>query len=95
MKHIKTPQELNKASENLNTGSSTTGSSTISDVSISKNYFIEQFNKLPKCYHKEWVDIDELKKVYSYDDIQKFIKLGWIESDGAEYDMARPSFKLK
>lgn len=85
MKHIKTPQELNEASENLN----------ISDVSISKNYFIEQFNKLPKCYHKEWVDIDELKKVYSYDDIQKFIKLGWIVSDGAEYDMARPSFKLK
>ncbi len=28
-------------------------------------------------------------------DIQKFIKLGWIESDGAEYDMTRPSFKLR
>ena len=85
MKHLKTRNQLNEASENLN----------ISDVSISKNYFIEQFNKLTKCYHKEWVDIDELKKIYSYDDIQKFIKLGWIESDGAEYDMARPSFKLK
>lgn len=85
MKDKKHIQSFNEHQENLN----------ISDVSISKNYFIEQFNKLPKCYNKEWVDIDELKKLYSYDEIQKFVELGWIESDGAEYDMARPSFKLK
>ena len=85
MKDLKHIKRFNEAQENLN----------ISDVSISKKHFIEEFNKLPQAYHKPWVDIDELKKLYTYDEIQKFIKLGWIESDGAEYDMARPSFKLK
>ena len=85
MKHLKTRQELNEVTENLN----------ISDVSISKNHFIEEFNKLKQSYNKPWVDIDELKSLYTYGEIQKFVKLGWIESDGAEYDMARPSFKLK
>jgi len=64
MKNNKHVQSFNEHQDKLN----------ISDVGISKNYFIKQFNKLPKCYHDEWVDIDEIKKVYSYDDIQKFIK---------------------
>lgn len=86
---------MSKSLKNIQNFGQHTSELNISDVSISKKYFIEQFNKLTKAYHKEWIDIDELKKLYSIDEIQKFVKLGWIESDGAEYDMARPSFKLK
>ena len=69
MRHIKTQQQLNEASENLN----------ISDVISSSNHFDEEHNKWCKVFddmmESPYIDMDSIREV------DRIAILSWLSSN--------------